>query len=171
MPAEAMEGNGGHRPGIDAPEGGVVARLWPISYVGEARARARTKQLPKRLQPRRFAEGLWGPFAWKASAGNFYHDLRKRRGERKRRRHVWWLNLTAHACSTVESRAERRVGIVHSATLKFDEIIPLVPGAHSVAADSISNRVFVPLGAGSSNTICPHGCTGIYRSSDQQASN
>jgi hypothetical protein len=58
------------------------------------------------------------------------------------------------------------LGVIHANTLTFDEIIPLVPGAHSVAADPISNRVFVPLGAGATNTNCPNGCIGIYRSSD-----
>ncbi len=81
---------------------------------------------------------------------------------------VWFNPGDDNYYAAGETNVPTSLGIIHAVTLKFDEIIPLVPGAHSVAADPISNRVFVPLGAGSVNTICPNGCIGIYRSSDDQ---
>ena len=83
---------------------------------------------------------------------------------------VWFDPGDDNYYAAGETNVPTSLGIIHAATLKFDEIVPLVPGAHSVAADPISNRVFVPLGAGSANTICPNGCIGIYRSSDDQQS-
>ncbi len=54
-------------------------------------------------------------------------------------------------------------GIVSDATDTFLENVPTVPGnAHSIAVDPISGQVFVPLPGGSSNTICPGGCIGVY---------
>jgi hypothetical protein len=79
---------------------------------------------------------------------------------------VWFDPGDDNYFAAGETNVPTSLGIIHANTLTFDEIIRTVPGAHSVAADSISNRVFVPLGAGSGNTICPNGCIGIYRSSD-----
>lgn len=61
------------------------------------------------------------------------------------------------------------LGIIHADPLKFDENIPTGPDAHSVTADPISNRVFVPLGAGTGNTTCSNGCIGIYRAAAGKA--
>jgi hypothetical protein len=79
---------------------------------------------------------------------------------------VWFNPGDDNYFAAGETNVPTSLGIIHADTLTLDEIIPTVPGAHSVAADSISNRVFVPLGAGPDNTICPNGCIGIYRSSD-----
>jgi hypothetical protein len=81
---------------------------------------------------------------------------------------VWFNPGDDNYYAAGETNAPTSLGIIHAVTLKFDEILPLVPGAHAVAADPISNRVLVPLGASSTNTICPNGCIGIYRSSDDQ---
>ena len=61
-----------------------------------------------------------------------------------------------------ETDVPTSLGIIDANPLKFDENIPTAPGAHSVAADPISNRVFVPLG-GRATPTCPNGCIGIYR--------
>lgn len=79
---------------------------------------------------------------------------------------VWYNPGDNNYYAAGETNVPTSLGIIHAGSLQFDERIPLVPGAHSVAADSISNRVFVPLGAGSTNSICPNGCIGIFAASD-----
>jgi hypothetical protein len=66
-------------------------------------------------------------------------------------------------CPAGETDVPTQLGIIHADPLKFEEDMPTATGAHSVAADPISNRVFVPLGAGTGNKTCPNGCIGIYR--------
>ncbi|HVJ52148.1 MAG TPA: hypothetical protein VM689_06790 [Aliidongia sp.] len=82
---------------------------------------------------------------------------------------VWFNPGDNNYYAAGQTNVPTSLGIIHADTLKFDEKIPLVPGAHSVAADPISNRIFVPLGAGLTNTICPNGCIGIYASSNSRA--
>lgn len=76
---------------------------------------------------------------------------------------VWYNPGDNNFFAAGETNVPTSLGIIHANPLKFDENIPTAPGAHSVAADPISNRVFVPLGAGTGNTTCPNGCIGIYR--------
>jgi hypothetical protein len=82
---------------------------------------------------------------------------------------VWFNPGDNNYYAAGETNVPTSLGIIHADTLTFDEIIPLAPGAHSVAADQISDRIFVPLGAGTTNTICPNGCVGIYASSRSPA--
>ena len=84
---------------------------------------------------------------------------------------VWYNPGDNNYYAAGETNVPTSLGIIHAGSLTFDESIPLVPGAHSVAADSISNRIFVPLGAGTGNTICPNGCVGIYASSRNPVAN
>ncbi len=58
------------------------------------------------------------------------------------------------------------LGIIDAATNTFLRNVPTVAGAHSVAADRVNNHVFVPLGAGTSNTVCPNGCIGVFGNPD-----
>ncbi len=76
---------------------------------------------------------------------------------------VWYNPGDNYYFAAGETDVPTSLGIIDANPLKFDENIPTAPGAHSVAADPISNRVFVPLGAGTGNTTCPNGCIGIYR--------
>jgi len=82
---------------------------------------------------------------------------------------VWYNPGDNNYFAAGETDVPTSLGIIHADPLKFDENIPTAPGAHSVAADPISNRVFVPLGAGTGNTTCPNGCIGIYRAETQKA--
>ena len=54
------------------------------------------------------------------------------------------------------------LGIVDAATLSLVSAIPTTTNSHSVAVDPINNEVFFPLTAGSTNTVCPEGCIGVY---------
>jgi hypothetical protein len=80
---------------------------------------------------------------------------------------VWYNPGDGNFFAAGETNVPTSLGIIHASPLEFDEDVPTAPGAHSVAADPISNRVFVPLGAGSGNTTCPNGCIGIYRAVTQ----
>jgi hypothetical protein len=51
------------------------------------------------------------------------------------------------------------LGVIDAKTNKWIENIPTAPGAHSVAADSKTKHVFVPLTA---NPACPKSCIGVY---------
>jgi len=55
------------------------------------------------------------------------------------------------------------LGVIDADEPRFDNNAPTARNAHSVAADPIFNNVFVPLTAGTTNTVCPNGCIGIYR--------
>ena len=76
---------------------------------------------------------------------------------------VWYNPGDGNYFAAGQTMVPTQLGIIHANPLKFDEDIVTVTNAHSVAADPISNRVFVPLGAGTGNKICPDGCIGIYR--------
>jgi hypothetical protein len=75
---------------------------------------------------------------------------------------VWYNPGDGNFFAAGETDVPTQLGIIHADPLKFDQDIATAPGAHSVAADPISNRVFVPLGAGTGNKTCPNGCIGIY---------
>ena len=51
------------------------------------------------------------------------------------------------------------LGVIDAKTNKWVENVPTAPGAHSVAADSTNQHVFVPLTA---NPSCPKSCIGVY---------
>jgi hypothetical protein len=51
------------------------------------------------------------------------------------------------------------LGVIDAKTNKWIENVPTAPGAHSVAADSVSKHAFVPLTA---NPSCPKSCIGVY---------
>jgi len=51
------------------------------------------------------------------------------------------------------------LGVIDAKTDTWIENIPTAPGAHSVAADSKTKLVFVPLTA---NPACPKSCIGVY---------
>jgi hypothetical protein len=75
---------------------------------------------------------------------------------------VWYNPGDGNFYAAGETDVPTQLGIIHAAPLKFEQDIATAPGAHSVAADRISNRVFVPLGSGPGNKTCPNGCIGIY---------
>jgi len=49
--------------------------------------------------------------------------------------------------------------VIDAKTNKWIANVPTSPGAHSVAADSKTKHVFVPLTA---NPNCPKSCIGVY---------
>jgi hypothetical protein len=51
------------------------------------------------------------------------------------------------------------LGVIDAKTDQWIENVPTAPGAHSVAADSKTQHVFVPLTA---NPNCPKSCIGVY---------
>jgi hypothetical protein len=51
------------------------------------------------------------------------------------------------------------LGVIDAKTDQWIENVPTAPGAHSVAADSNTQHVFVPLTA---NPSCPKSCIGVY---------
>ena len=54
------------------------------------------------------------------------------------------------------------LGIIDAATLQLLSAIPTATNSHSVAVDKINNEIFFPLTSGTSNTVCPNGCIGVY---------
>jgi DNA-binding beta-propeller fold protein YncE len=53
------------------------------------------------------------------------------------------------------------LGIINADSDTFVESVPTGENAHSVAADSKNNAIFVPLTA--PNPACPNGCIGVYQ--------
>ncbi len=53
------------------------------------------------------------------------------------------------------------LGVINADTDTFVESIPTGENAHSVAADSKNNAIFVPLTT--PNPACPNGCIGVYQ--------
>ena len=51
------------------------------------------------------------------------------------------------------------LGVIDAKTNKWIENVPTAPGAHSVAADSKTKHIFVPLTA---NAACQKSCIGVY---------
>jgi DNA-binding beta-propeller fold protein YncE len=52
------------------------------------------------------------------------------------------------------------LGVIDASTKKWVANLPTGTGAHSVAADSKTNKIFVPLAAG---PACPTGCVAVYQ--------
>jgi hypothetical protein len=75
-----------------------------------------------------------------------------------------WYNPSAHRYYT-GSRDQPGggvLGVINADTDTWIENLPTGTNAHSVAADTKNNMIFVPLTA--PNAACPNGCIGIYRS-------
>jgi DNA-binding beta-propeller fold protein YncE len=74
-----------------------------------------------------------------------------------------WYNPTAHQYYTAsrDMPSGPVLGVINADTDTFVESITTGENAHSVAADSKNNAIFVPLTAG--NTACPNGCIGVYQ--------
>ncbi len=74
-----------------------------------------------------------------------------------------WYNPTAHQYYTAsrDMPSGPVLGVINADTDTFVESIATGENAHSVAADSKNNAIFVPLTAG--NTACPNGCIGVYQ--------
>jgi DNA-binding beta-propeller fold protein YncE len=74
-----------------------------------------------------------------------------------------WYNPGAHQYYTAsrDFPSGPVLGVINADTDTFVESIPTGENAHSVAADSKNNAIFVPLTAG--NTACPNGCIGVYQ--------
>ena len=62
----------------------------------------------------------------------------------------------------VTASSSGQLGIIDGLTNTFLGSLTTATGAHSVAVDPVSGEVFVPLGAGAGNTICPGGCVAVY---------
>jgi hypothetical protein len=82
---------------------------------------------------------------------------------------VWFNPGDNNYYAAEQDNVPTALGIIHADTLKFDQSIPVAAGTHSVAADPISNRVFMPLVAGTANAVCPNGCVGIFRASSGES--
>jgi DNA-binding beta-propeller fold protein YncE len=74
-----------------------------------------------------------------------------------------WYNPGAHQYYTAsrDFPSGPVLGVINADTDTFVESIATGENAHSVAADSKNNAIFVPLTAG--NTACPNGCIGVYQ--------
>jgi DNA-binding beta-propeller fold protein YncE len=74
-----------------------------------------------------------------------------------------WYNAGAHQYYTAsrDFPSGPVLGVINADTDTFVESIATGENAHSVAADSKNNAIFVPLTAG--NTACPNGCIGVYQ--------
>lgn len=54
------------------------------------------------------------------------------------------------------------LGVVNSRTLRWLANIPTGSHAHSVAVDTATGRVFVPIAASGADGACPQGCIAVY---------
>lgn len=74
-----------------------------------------------------------------------------------------WYNPGAHQYYTASRDMPTGpvLGVINADTDTFVESIAIGENAHSVAADSKNNAIFVPLTAG--NPVCPNGCIGVYQ--------
>ncbi len=74
-----------------------------------------------------------------------------------------WYNPTARQYYTASRDMPTGpvLGVINADTDTFVESITTGENAHSVAADSKNNAIFVPLTAG--NAACPNGCIGVYQ--------
>ncbi len=74
-----------------------------------------------------------------------------------------WYNPTAHQyyTSSRDFPTGPVLGVINADTDTFVESIPTGENAHSVAADSKNNAIFVPLTA--PNPACANGCIGVYQ--------
>ena len=74
-----------------------------------------------------------------------------------------WYNPTLHQYYTASRDLPSGpvLGVINADTDTFVESIATGENAHSVAADSKNNAIFVPLTA--PNPACPNGCIGVYQ--------
>ena len=74
-----------------------------------------------------------------------------------------WYNPTARQYYTASRDLPSGpvLGVINADTDTFVESIPTGENAHSVAADSKNNAIFVPLTT--PNPACPNGCIGVYQ--------
>ena len=72
-----------------------------------------------------------------------------------------WYNPSAHQYYTAsrDQPGGPVLGIIDATTNKWVANVPTAKNAHSVAADSATNAIFVPLTPG---TACANGCIGVY---------
>jgi hypothetical protein len=54
------------------------------------------------------------------------------------------------------------LSIIDAATNQWIATIPTGPGAHSVAADPLTNQVFVPIQANPKDPACLNSCTAVF---------
>ena len=57
------------------------------------------------------------------------------------------------------------LGVIDADELKFDGTVPTSGGSHSVAADPVTNQIFVPLSFDPNDPQCANGCIGVYLAS------
>jgi DNA-binding beta-propeller fold protein YncE len=72
-----------------------------------------------------------------------------------------WFNSGENRYYLAE-RGPQSLGIIDALTNKFVENVQSGVGAHSVAADSLNNHIFVPIMA--SDPACPNGCIAVFAS-------
>jgi DNA-binding beta-propeller fold protein YncE len=74
-----------------------------------------------------------------------------------------WYNPTARQYYTASRDLPSGpvLGVINADTDTFVDSIPTGENAHSVAADSKNNAIFVPLTT--PNPACPNGCIGVYQ--------
>ena len=70
-----------------------------------------------------------------------------------------WFNSGDNRYYLGESRAQN-LGVIDASTMTFVQNVQSGVGAHSVAADSVSNHIFVPIAA--PDPACPNGCIAVY---------
>ncbi len=57
------------------------------------------------------------------------------------------------------------LGIIDASTKKWMGSVETGPGAHSVAADPVTNQIYVPIAANAKNPACSNGCIAVFASS------
>jgi hypothetical protein len=76
---------------------------------------------------------------------------------------VWYDPTTGRWFLSARSNSSGPVlGVINSNTDALLQLITTDPSAHSVAVDPISGEVFVPFGAGATDTLCPLGCIAVF---------
>jgi PEP-CTERM motif-containing protein len=76
---------------------------------------------------------------------------------------VWYDPTTGRWFISARSNSSGPVlGVIDSSTDALLQLIPTDLSAHSVAVDPISGEVFVPFGAGATDTLCPSGCIAVF---------
>ncbi|HEX8969559.1 MAG TPA: hypothetical protein VF937_16870, partial [Chloroflexota bacterium] len=72
-----------------------------------------------------------------------------------------WFNAGDNRYYLAENAAQT-LGVIDATSMAFVENVETGLGAHSVAADSVSNHVFVPVAA--PDPACPRGCIAVFAS-------
>lgn len=72
-----------------------------------------------------------------------------------------WYNPGENRYYLAENSAQS-LGVIDASTLSFVENVETGVGAHSVAADSINNHIFVPIAG--PDPACPNGCIAVFAS-------